>query len=40
MWFEADDERYKWLNDAMCVVESVIAGLVHSVSASSNAATS
>jgi hypothetical protein len=40
MWFEADDERYKWLNDAMCVVEGVIAGLVHSVSASSNAATS
>src|SRR5213083_929906 len=27
MWFEADDERYKWLNDAMCVVEGVIAGL-------------
>jgi hypothetical protein len=27
MWFEADDERYKWLNDAICVVEGVIAGL-------------
>jgi len=27
MWFEADDERYNWLNDAMCVVEGVIAGL-------------
>jgi hypothetical protein len=27
MWFEAEDERYKWLNDAMCVVEGVIAGL-------------
>ena len=27
MWFEADDERYKWLNDAMCVVEGVIASL-------------
>jgi len=27
IWFEADDERYKWLNDAMCVVEGVIAGL-------------
>jgi uncharacterized protein DUF3237 len=27
MWFESDDERYKWLNDAMCVVEGVIAGL-------------
>jgi hypothetical protein len=24
MWFEADDERYTWLNDAMCVVEGVI----------------
>jgi hypothetical protein len=27
IWFEADAERYKWLNDAMCVVEGVIAGL-------------
>jgi hypothetical protein len=27
IWFEADDERYKWLNDAMCVVTGVIAGL-------------
>jgi hypothetical protein len=27
MWFEANDEHYKWLNDAMCVVEGVIAGL-------------
>ena len=27
MWFEADDERYKWLNDAMRFVEGVIAAL-------------
>ena len=25
MWFEADDERYKWLNDAMRVVVGFIA---------------
>lgn len=27
MWFEAEDERCRWLNDTMCVVEGVIAGL-------------
>jgi hypothetical protein len=25
-WFEAADERYRWLNDAVCVAEGLIKG--------------
>jgi hypothetical protein len=24
-WFEADDERYRWLNDIVCIAEGRIA---------------
>jgi hypothetical protein len=24
-WFEADDERYSWLNDVVCIAEGRIA---------------
>lgn len=37
MWFEADDERYKWLNDAMCVVEESSPAWARSASVCSNA---
>jgi hypothetical protein len=23
-WFEAEDERYRWLNDVVCIAEGVI----------------
>ena len=25
IWFESDDERYRWMNDALCVIEGRIA---------------
>ena len=24
-WFEADDERYRWLNDVVCIAEGLIS---------------